>query len=80
MASGTIVMEGKYVYDWFVKRFKDILDNYDGSFQNTWTFIPTASMAVAEEQPEPTRYQPETGTKQPEPACFPSFSVYNSCL
>lgn len=53
-------MEGKYIYDWFVKRFRELLDNYDETFQNTWTFIPTPSLPINDVDPEPERYEPET--------------------
>ena len=41
MATGRLSMTGDFIYEWFTRRFKDLLDNYDPKFFINWTYIPT---------------------------------------
>lgn len=46
MATGALVLEGKYVYDWFTTKFGRLLDHYDMDFAKSWTFVPTGSAVI----------------------------------
>jgi len=41
MTSGVLTASGKYVYDWFTIKFRQLLENVDGKFARDWVFLPT---------------------------------------
>ncbi len=62
MATGAFSMKGKYIYDWFTKNFKRLLDNFDPEFLEGWQFDSTPSLDVPEESHgDPTPDNPITG-------------------
>ena len=55
-ASGTLKIEGNFIYEWFTRRFKELLDNADQDFADSYTYIASSS------DPYPV---PESGTREP---------------
>lgn len=43
MKTGELTIRGKFIYDWFTNRFKQLLDNFDKRFSKAWTFQPTVN-------------------------------------
>ena len=36
--SGTLMMQGQFVYEWFSRRFQELMDNADEAFEKTYTY------------------------------------------
>jgi len=41
MSTGVLTAAGKFVYAWFIARFRQILENVDARFARDWVFMPT---------------------------------------
>ena len=41
MKTGALMLHGEFVYEWFTRRFGDVLDNFDVEFRKTFAFNPT---------------------------------------
>ena len=46
MFNGCLSMNGDFIYDWFTKKFKRCLDNFDRNFSQSWVFkrTPTGNL------------------------------------
>lgn len=41
MRTGTLLIQGQYVFEWFTRRFKEVLDHFKPEFHDTWHYVPS---------------------------------------
>ena len=41
MTTGVLTVAGKFVYDWFTTKFRQVLENVDAQFARDWVFVAT---------------------------------------
>lgn len=61
MKTGTLMIQGGCVYEWFKRRFGEILDNYDDEFQKTWAFQRTLVEDLPPAEEDAPLGDPNTG-------------------
>jgi len=61
MTTGVLTVAGKFVYDWFTTKFRQLLENVDAQFARNWVFVPTPAGDLPLSGDDQTQQYDKTG-------------------